>query len=241
MELKTDYKDYAFFGNKKFKMITNQDGTVSFEDVTRYSVIGDDFGSEDVNNITSSINSLNNSSLPEGGSTGQVLGKASDANFDVSWVNQTGGTGQQADYDSLPVGSVIDYEGTEVPDGYEKVSETEKKVWTNPNPTSSFSSQTINLDIEGFDYDELEIMSYNQVSEKYELYNKIQKLGKGRITDQWAGTVGVGCRSRIFNNNTESTIKFENANNTIGTTAAKTDNEGCVPMQVIARKRGGSI
>lgn len=139
--------------------------------------------------------------------------------------------------DTLPIGTIVDYDGEEVPEGWEEAPETEKIVWINPNPTSSFSLQTINLDIEGFDYDELEIISYNIASEKYEIRNIVKKLGKGRITDQWAGSAGVGCRSRTFNNNTESTIEFANSNYTTGTTAAKTDNSACIPVQVIARKR----
>ena len=48
-DLKTDYQDYSFMGNKKFNLINNPDGTVSFEDVTDYETEGDDFGSNDIN------------------------------------------------------------------------------------------------------------------------------------------------------------------------------------------------
>lgn len=35
--LKTNYKNDAYSGNRKFKMTNNSDGTVSFEDVTPYT------------------------------------------------------------------------------------------------------------------------------------------------------------------------------------------------------------
>lgn len=59
MSLKTDYKDYIFDTMKnttrKFNMINNPDGTVSFEDVSEYSQTGDSFGANDINNITKAI------------------------------------------------------------------------------------------------------------------------------------------------------------------------------------------
>lgn len=57
--LKTDYKNYSFFGNKKFNVINNDDGSVSFEDVTEYSVIGDEFGADDLNATNQRVNEMN--------------------------------------------------------------------------------------------------------------------------------------------------------------------------------------
>ncbi len=61
MALKTDYKDDVIANgglNRKYNMITNEDGTVSFEDVTEYEVVGDFLRGVDVNDITSSIGNL---------------------------------------------------------------------------------------------------------------------------------------------------------------------------------------
>lgn len=57
--LKTDYQDYTFLGNKKFVMINNSDGTVSFKDVTEYAIEGDDFGADDINATNQRINEMN--------------------------------------------------------------------------------------------------------------------------------------------------------------------------------------
>lgn len=57
MSLKTDYKDAIFKEKRKYKMIDNGDGTVSFDDVTDYTQAGTQFGAADVNAITGLINS----------------------------------------------------------------------------------------------------------------------------------------------------------------------------------------
>lgn len=54
--LREDYKDDIFAGARKYKMITNTDGTVSFVDMTDYTQEGDVLGAEDVNNITRKVN-----------------------------------------------------------------------------------------------------------------------------------------------------------------------------------------
>lgn len=54
-----------------------------------------------------------------GGTTGQVLAKKSGTDYDTEWVNQTGGAG-----DTLPIGAIVDFDGTTIPEGYEEVDET---------------------------------------------------------------------------------------------------------------------
>lgn len=64
-DLKTDYKDDVLDTSKntkrKYKMIQNADGTVSFEDVTVYKQEGDSFGGADINATNKFCNSLNQS------------------------------------------------------------------------------------------------------------------------------------------------------------------------------------
>ena len=58
--LKEDYKDdildISQNVRRKYRMITNQDGTVSFEDVTEYTQQGDSFGASDLNAMAHAIN-----------------------------------------------------------------------------------------------------------------------------------------------------------------------------------------
>lgn len=61
-ELSNDYRDDILSsemnGKRRYNMIHNDDGTVSFEDVTEYDQTGDDFNAGLINAITSNINEL---------------------------------------------------------------------------------------------------------------------------------------------------------------------------------------
>ena len=58
--LRTDYKDdlldTAVNTQRKYNMVTNADGTVSFVDATTYAQNGDSFGAADINAINDKIN-----------------------------------------------------------------------------------------------------------------------------------------------------------------------------------------
>lgn len=59
MALKTDYKDYEFQQGetlRRYRMIENDDGTISLEDVTQYEVIGDDYSANDANATNVEVN-----------------------------------------------------------------------------------------------------------------------------------------------------------------------------------------
>ena len=61
MALRSDFKDSVLkdtTGNKKYKMITNNDNTVSFVDVTEYSQEGINYGAKEVNEEREAINSV---------------------------------------------------------------------------------------------------------------------------------------------------------------------------------------
>lgn len=62
--LRTDYKDDILNTEvntqRKYRMVENGDGTVSFEDVTAYAQVGDNFGSADINKTNLAIDELNN-------------------------------------------------------------------------------------------------------------------------------------------------------------------------------------
>ena len=64
-DLKTNYKDDVLDTSKnekrKFRMIQNDDGTVSFDDATEYTQQGDAFGAADINATNAKINEQNQS------------------------------------------------------------------------------------------------------------------------------------------------------------------------------------
>ena len=77
MALKTNYKEDVLAASstkRKYNMITNDDGTVSFEDVTEYQQTGDNFGAGDVNQICEAVN-LASSTLDKLNSNNQIVGQ----------------------------------------------------------------------------------------------------------------------------------------------------------------------
>lgn len=58
MSLKTDYKDAMFDGQRRYRLIPNEDGTYSLPDATTYTQQGDKFGANDMNSTNAEINRL---------------------------------------------------------------------------------------------------------------------------------------------------------------------------------------
>lgn len=56
MSLKTDYKDDIYSGKRRYRIIQNDDGTVSFDDVTDYTQDGDIYSAGDVNATNKAVN-----------------------------------------------------------------------------------------------------------------------------------------------------------------------------------------
>lgn len=59
MGLKTDYKDAMFDGQRRYRLIPNEDGTYSLPDETSYTQKGDRFGANDINATNKAINQIN--------------------------------------------------------------------------------------------------------------------------------------------------------------------------------------
>lgn len=62
-DLKTNYVDDVLDATKnqlrKYQQIQNDDGTVSFVDVTEYTQVGTSFGAKDINDTNAAINAVN--------------------------------------------------------------------------------------------------------------------------------------------------------------------------------------
>ncbi len=59
MELKTDYKDAMFDGQRRYRLIPNEDGTYSLPIETTYTQKGDKFGANDINATNKAVNQIN--------------------------------------------------------------------------------------------------------------------------------------------------------------------------------------
>lgn len=93
-DLKTNYKDDVLDTSKnekrKFRMIQNDDGTVSFDDATEYTQQGDAFGAADINATNAKINeqsqSLTNLKNPAKGTKGILVNGGSPLSRDFLLV-----------------------------------------------------------------------------------------------------------------------------------------------------------
>ena len=68
-DLKTNYVDDVLDTTKnqlrKYQQIQNDDGTVSFVDVTEYTQVGTSFGAKDINDTNAAINDVNGKLIVE--------------------------------------------------------------------------------------------------------------------------------------------------------------------------------
>lgn len=177
--------------------------------------------------------------LPAGGTTGQVLTKNSETDGDASWKDSAGG-------DNLPVGTIIDYDGNTVPDGYEEVDSMDINngvvLWENPDTTVEFIAQTINLSSSNYDYVEISFARriIDDVGNKIRI-EKAEKNTSGHTESEYLTTgSSVNIASRLFNIS-DNTISFEdNLLQQTGSSRAINNNYN-VPIKVIGYKNKISI
>ena len=91
-DLKTNYKDDVLDTSKnekrKFRMIQNDDGTVSFEDASEYTQEGDPFGSADINATNGKVNEINESLIKKQDASTAIT----TSNISSQNVNSVGGS-----------------------------------------------------------------------------------------------------------------------------------------------------
>ena len=182
---------------------------------------------EDINNINNSMAGLNANVDVAMNMASRAEMHATDNEYELAELKDTVNQKMQSDYDSLPVGSVIDYDGEEVPTGYEKVSNDMKILWTNPNPTSEFAEQDITLNSD--DYDVLEIyylMAANNT------YVGSQKIPKGYNTRLMYTTSSLMIRFRNIIYLSDTSYSIES-----GAGASGSDSD-LIPLYIIGYKTG---
>lgn len=127
--------------------------------------------------------------------------------------------------DTLPIGSVVDFDGTTVPSGWEEVDNDSKILWTNPNPNSEFASQQITL--KSNNYNEL-IWFYVHYASSNTIMSSTSIKGYGTIISV-PNSQGALARRQITRN---SDTKF-----TIGAVeGSTTDLSNLVPLYVVGKK-----
>lgn len=139
-------------------------------------------------------------------------------------MNLEGGAGE-----TLPVGSEIDFDGqaSDIPVGWEQVSEKAQILWTNPDPTSAISTDTA-ITLSNDDYDILEVFYTISTSNSQMLSSKFIKGYSGRITIPNASG-GTNYRGITRNSDTSYTC---------GTLTPSSDNVLCIPTHIVGYKTG---
>lgn len=135
--------------------------------------------------------------------------------------------------DNLPVGVEMDFDGTsqDIPTGWSQISPTQQILWINPDPTSSFASQTITLSSGDYDFYEV-YCTYNEGT-AIQYANGFKTIkGKGiLITENGYGT-DISVRRKIDYTDDTHLLVYDGMNgNAVG-------NGYLIPIYVIGYKTG---
>lgn len=121
-------------GKRRFNMIQNSDGTVSFEDVTEYTQVGSTFGAAQIN------------------ATNEAVNNAADASKIIDNLETI-----KANTQSGYIAGALAVKELNSNLGNKPVL-----LWTNPNPTTAIKNPTT-IDIEATKYNAVIIKYYNRV------------------------------------------------------------------------------
>ncbi len=136
-------------------------------------------------------------------------------------------------FDTVPIGTEVDFNGTNIPDGWEEVDNV---LWTNGDLTSSFAPQTVTLsdDIENYEY--YEVLFKFSTSRSSTLSISTGKIKTGMIT---VLSLPVGTNySRTITSMSGKNFKFGPGGSyaTYGTTTLTVDNTYLIPYKIIGYK-----
>jgi hypothetical protein len=131
--------------------------------------------------------------------------------------------------DTLPVGTVVDFDGTEIPAGWEKVDNI---LWENPNPTNEngFQPQTITLnqDISNYKYYEVKYLNW---------YGHNYMFSTGKIPTEWLVRLTAISTDVLYRNMTSLSGKSATFDNCIYIGQSDNySNTNCIPYQIIGYK-----
>lgn len=153
-----------------------------------------------------------------------------DGNNPINVKNLGGG----ADYDSLPVGSIINFDGDEVPMGYEVIQNNAKILWTNSDPNVTiFNAQDISLNSSDYDYFDVLYYCYKDVRriQSARVY-KSYPMGNLTTIFEYNGTMYAGCRYMTKKSDTLYSISSCNCSN-FGKASIDVSPDWILPMMII--------
>lgn len=137
--------------------------------------------------------------------------------------------------ETLPVGTVIDYEGDTIPVGWEEIT-TEQILWSNSDPSGDFASQIITLS--SSDYDVLGIYYYNYKVSKGMQYTQCLKGASFTLNSQLFVSGNYFIVSRVFSRTSDTSFTVDNA---VGISASSPSttalhNDQVIPVKIVGYK-----
>lgn len=132
--------------------------------------------------------------------------------------------------DSLPVGAEIDFDGqvSDIPIGWEEVDNV---LWTNPSPTSTFSGQTLSIDLTNYKALDIYCLRYN-ATDRHILHYKILLDSSYTTSQLFYSDYDNGVRSWNRNVNwATNSITFGNA-----TINGSSSNGALIPYKIVGIK-----
>lgn len=183
-------------GKRRFNMIQNIDGTVSFEDVTDYAQVGSTFGAAQINATNTAVNNA---------------ADASKIIDDLDTIKANTKAGYIAG--ALAVKALSSNLGA-------------KLLWTNPNPGSKFSGQTIPLDL----------TNYDGVIIEFNVANSVNSLLTRAYIKKSDGSQYLSAGGLYNPSNAKSrgrTVSVSNTGIVLGNGYTDaTDNGACIPIKI---------
>lgn len=137
--------------------------------------------------------------------------------------------------ETLPVGSEIDYDGTNIPVGWEEIT-AEQILWTNSAPSEDFAYQTITLS--SSDYDILGIYYYDYKVSKNMQYTQCLKGASFTLNSQLFVSSNYFIVSRVFSRTSDTIFTVDNA---VGISASSPSlttlhNDQIIPVYIVGYK-----
>ena len=149
---------------------------------------------------------------------------------DKSYLNENANipaTNKVQDTDMNEIKSVVNNNATEL------TNITGKVLWTNPNPTSTFTSQSI--DLQNSDFDTIQIIFYQAINILRFQSTGLIPIGESHLSTMFNAKSYIRT-FRIANN----VLTFDDCNtyNSYNSTTATVNNNALIPIYIIGYKTG---
>lgn len=107
-------------------------------------------------------------------------------------------------------------------------------LWSNPDPSSAFAAQ--NIELANSDYDQLHIVGIRSLSNPFTIDGYVEKGKDGNLSVTQATSGGVKCESRYFTRTNDTKYAVDTGIVASGSTAATSDTSVAIPLYIYGIK-----